>query len=49
MKFAVTKFSYLLLFAFFVPSTFWAKVLEDFDQPGILRHDMREVLTAGLR
>ena len=34
MKFAVTKFSYLLLFAFFIPSTFWAKVLEDFDQPG---------------
>ena len=30
----MTKFSYLLLFAFFIPSTFWAKVLEDFDQPG---------------
>ena len=34
MKFAVTKFSCLLLFSFFAPSKFWAKVLEDFDQPG---------------
>ena len=34
MKFAVSKFSCLLLFWFFAPSKFWAKVLEDFDQPG---------------
>jgi len=34
MKYVVSKFSCLLLFAFFVPSTFWGKVLEDFDQPG---------------
>lgn len=34
MKYVVTKFSCIFLVAFFVPSIFWGKVLEDFDQSG---------------